>query len=720
MLYNTGFRFSGSIQQYFSQPLDDSFIYFQYAKQLTHLQFFQYNDGDPVSTGATSYLWAVILSIGYFFGFTGSWIILFVFLIAGLFIFLTGELLLRIGIMIGNIKIGFYSGLLIILHGPILWGLLDGLETPLIILSFFIALFVYLKEEQQGESTYFWTILAGALLSLARPEGLIMCAILYVYLLLRTYYKTKSFVSLVKHRIIINLILGSIIAFIPIILNLIFTGHISSNTAMSKAVGIYPQVNLYWKVQDLINYFFFEIKHIFAGYEGTKQDIPGNAYGDVTNYFAPYVFLIFILGAFTAMYKEIHNKQFGALGLLAPWFLFYIIIKAFVMPYNIHWNRYLIPTYPLVFFGAALGACYLSQLSQREKMQSFIFPGILWFFLVVGGLNTISFAYTFGHNCQEIFNQQIRISKWINENIPENSRIAINDAGAIKYYTNNYYMYDLQGLVTTRAIKPKINGGGSVYESIESLPAEELPDYMNLLPHWYPQAFMQPHSEIWRNTLTNASISGNPLVMYKCNWNFLSTEKIPFPDTMQSMGDYQLRDELDISDLNDEEKHQFRIAGPGKNEAYYNIIPDTQIRITEGGRECYAYIQFIVSNLVPDKKGYMVLRFYGRENRINLMNLAPPMGIDQEMADAFLLNYEDREMDEELEEKYEGYELDLELSDLIWESIYSGTQSIAYSGFNEMVVPISAHHIWRDQLYLQIHNIGTVFILCHIWVYQDL
>src|SRR5258706_3522972 len=52
-------------------PLDDAYIHFQYARVLAEGHPFQYNPGQPPTSGATSLLYPIILAVGYKLGFTG-------------------------------------------------------------------------------------------------------------------------------------------------------------------------------------------------------------------------------------------------------------------------------------------------------------------------------------------------------------------------------------------------------------------------------------------------------------------------------------------------------------------------------------------------------------------------------------------------------------------------------------------------------------------------
>ncbi len=43
-----------------SPPLDDTYIYFQYARQIAHGKVFIYFDGDPATSGSTSFLYPFV------------------------------------------------------------------------------------------------------------------------------------------------------------------------------------------------------------------------------------------------------------------------------------------------------------------------------------------------------------------------------------------------------------------------------------------------------------------------------------------------------------------------------------------------------------------------------------------------------------------------------------------------------------------------------------
>ena len=53
---------SAKLNHAVNPPLDDSYIYYQYAKQIARGQLFRYQDGDQVSTGSSSILYPILVA----------------------------------------------------------------------------------------------------------------------------------------------------------------------------------------------------------------------------------------------------------------------------------------------------------------------------------------------------------------------------------------------------------------------------------------------------------------------------------------------------------------------------------------------------------------------------------------------------------------------------------------------------------------------------------
>jgi hypothetical protein len=105
-----------------SAPLDDTFIHLQYGRQIGEGEWFRYNDGDPVSTGASSFLYALLLGGAHFVGFSGGYLLGFAIVFgAGLFV-LAALMGYGLGRRLAGERAGLFSGALISVNGAFAWG----------------------------------------------------------------------------------------------------------------------------------------------------------------------------------------------------------------------------------------------------------------------------------------------------------------------------------------------------------------------------------------------------------------------------------------------------------------------------------------------------------------------------------------------------------------------------------------------------------------------
>src|SRR5258708_37785107 len=103
-------------------PLDDAYIHFQYARVLAEGHPFQYNPGQPPTSGATSLLYPVILAVGYKLGFTGLQLGWWALGIGGLCWLLSAWLVYRLAANDGTLaapRIGLLIALVFALSGSL-------------------------------------------------------------------------------------------------------------------------------------------------------------------------------------------------------------------------------------------------------------------------------------------------------------------------------------------------------------------------------------------------------------------------------------------------------------------------------------------------------------------------------------------------------------------------------------------------------------------------
>jgi hypothetical protein len=90
----------------------------------------------------------------------------------------------------------------------------------------------------------------------------------------------------------------------------------------------------------------------------------------------------------------------------------------------------------------------------------------------------------YASNVKSINEIQVKAGKWIKKYTPHDAIIAVNDVGAIAYFSNRNII-DLCGLVTPEIInyfnRYKNNKIGAYYYVLE-----KKPDYLVIFPRWFP------------------------------------------------------------------------------------------------------------------------------------------------------------------------------------------------------------------------------------------
>lgn len=159
-----------------SAPLDDVFIHLQYARQIGEGQWLSYNDGDPASTGASSFLYVLILGTARFIGFDGNALLGFALFLGLALLVVTVVLGRELGRRLCGEGAGTWAGVLISTNGVFLWGATGGMEISLLAALFLGTLVAFAHE--LVTQRFILTPVLGALTALTRMEGLIFAGII--------------------------------------------------------------------------------------------------------------------------------------------------------------------------------------------------------------------------------------------------------------------------------------------------------------------------------------------------------------------------------------------------------------------------------------------------------------------------------------------------------------------------------------------------------------
>jgi hypothetical protein len=204
-------------------------------------------------------------------------------------------------------------------------------------------------------------------------------------------------------------------------------------------------------------------------------------------------------------------------------------------------GRYAAPVAPLMIIigtiglyeAARYGARILSQAKFMGRPATVVMErSLIWLFMALALAAQFRTAWYRGKNYgQEVSNieeMQVALGKWIDVELPENATLAVNDVGAIAYFSQRRVL-DTVGLISPEVLKyletykPR---DAAVFEFLE----DERPDYAVLFPDWYPRMVAERRlfEPIHHVRLENNVIcGGDDMVVYVLRWDQFEEEDTP-------------------------------------------------------------------------------------------------------------------------------------------------------------------------------------------------
>jgi hypothetical protein len=580
-----------------SAPLDDTFIHLQYGRQIGEGEWFRYNDGDPVSTGASSFLYVLLLGAAHFMGVSGGNLLGFAIILgAGLFV-LAVLLGYKLGRRLAGERAGLWSGTLIAANGAFAWGATSGMEVALFSVLILATLLAFVRELSTGR--FLLTPLFGALTALTRPEGLLLALVItgaVVFVLFRNFRKTRPD-SLRRS------IAAVLYAYLPIAAAVAQYMFYTIATGSSVQNGVVAKSLLYEPV-------FYPTEFLDALFQNlTKLSLVVLTGLEPGNYLFPGTILFCVLGIWYLAFGDARYRTFvvasGTALVLAMSSTAILGLPG--ASWGWHHYRYVLPFFPPLLVFAVVGFYSLRTFEERAWLPE----ALAGFALLVSLLGLPVWAATTGGNTLQINEQQVTVGYWIRENLPSGARVGVNDAGAMRYY-GDHPTVDLIGLTTNGLALPTRNGLGSLYESLEEMPEEMRPDYFAIYPTWFP-GFEDSgvlNREIARFSLssrpdTAGIVGGSDVVVYQADWSLARRG-----ETFQGEG--TVRDTLDVADLTSEREHDYEMRMPLIGLEPANLLtrkrsPDGEV-VLDGGRGLPGAEEFTITGLSPSRPVEVVMR----------------------------------------------------------------------------------------------------------------
>lgn len=374
------------IQKPYYAP-DDTYIYLQYAKNISTGNGFSFNPGEE-SYGVTSPLWVLILAIPNIIGLNSFWFSKFADLLCALISIL---LFFRLASVFFNDDITQYTatGIFTLNAWFVRWAF-TGMETSFAVM---LVVWIFLLFYKRNYPLMFFLL---GLFYLTRPEGFVLFLVL-TSVVIYNGFKQKDFK-------VLNLIQYLSLTAIPVLIFLIYAkfsfGTFIPNTALGKStLTLSPMV------------FIEQIKEI-------SKTLAGAGFIELM------LSLVFV---FIAIWKKNYQQMLPMIIWILALVFLYIITDADII------SRYLLVISPF-FIIIGLKSIEYMKFNPRYLI-------IAVFILSVFYSQIIFFKFVkpstedFTKGVNECF---IPVADWLKQNTEPKSRILVNDVGVIGYYSERY------------------------------------------------------------------------------------------------------------------------------------------------------------------------------------------------------------------------------------------------------------------------------------------
>ncbi len=416
-------------------PLDDSWIYLTYARNLAWRGEWAFLPGQP-SAGSTAPLWSALLALGFLLGLAPY---VWTYLLGGIALFalaITAEQTARR--LLPSYRSSWpLVGLFLIAEWHMTWAAASGMETLLHALLVTSVLFL-LNEPTPRPLTLG---LLAALSIWTRPDGLTLLGPIVLTLLLRP----RPMPALVHFGLGFGVLFGLYLLF-----HLTLSGAPFPNTFYAKQAEYAA-----WQARP----FLYKIGL------GVLQLVTGPL-------------LVLLPGVVRWGVKAVRQRAWGTLAGMI-WAAGYVFLYTMRLPPYQH-GRYLMPTMPALFVWGLLGVLDLfREAAPSPRLRRM---RLAWALIVL--FVTIGFvgmgAQSYAEDVAYIESEMVQVAKWVSVHLPPETLIAAHDIGALGYF-DHHPLIDLAGLISPEVI-PFLRDEAHLEEFLDQRQA----DYVIAFPSLYP------------------------------------------------------------------------------------------------------------------------------------------------------------------------------------------------------------------------------------------
>jgi hypothetical protein len=563
-------------------PIDDAYIHLQYASQLGSGHPFQYNTGDPVSTGASSLLYAFVLAAAHAVGFSGTALLAFAVAFGVVCFTATTVLVCRLGEALVGRVVGVWAGVLTAVSGPLLWGAASGMEVGLTSVLVTGSVLAFVRERASG--VFRWTPALAALLAFVRPEGMFF-AFALCGAMLWTVGRAHGFRVARMAWCCLPLLVGvAQYAFYRLA-----TGTFSANGVQSKSHLVDRPV---FYLGEFVDRTFANVRGIVDHFNGLNN----------TDFAFPFALAFFLGGLCYLLVKRPEWRPL-AVAIVVGYAL--VVVSASTLSTAlIHELRYFQPFLPLFFVLAATGGYALTRLVPRERERKAALHAVLLVMVLFTVVATPTWAVRLGRQSATIRDTDVSVAAWISEHLPPDAIVGVKDVGAVAYFGQRRVV-DTIGLATNGFAEASNNGPGSLYEALRALPEDRRPTHVAVYEPW-PGTSMQPFVDA-------GVFASPPLTTFPVRTppDLNNRRIVPFTDLEVRRADWTLagsgdrapvpggvRDYLNVGSLSSEESHDYEVRTTQPGWQPYTVLR-RQADVVDSGRVVVGGETFTARGLTP-------------------------------------------------------------------------------------------------------------------------
>jgi hypothetical protein len=595
-----------------SLPVDDSFIYFQYARQAAAGHFLSYQSGEAPTTGATSLPWLALLTLGSLLGFDGKAILVFALLVGGLLFALaakaTGDAersLLSHAEPVPRIWGISFAGALVLLSGPLQWAAWSGMEIALFAATLAATFAAFARAEgKPGAVVAGW----AALLALMRPEGALLAGTLAALWLL------QALLTRFASRAWLWLLLPLAAACVQPLVNLLATGDVRSSGFLSKSLFAAPGADVVAIVRIALLRAASLAVSLFGGVSLHADGLGLYAYDSeaAALFVPPLSGVFFVIGILPALQREWQERRVGAGWLALVWIGTVLVATATLEEPDAHFSRYQMPILPLFLLYTAVGVARLARaLANAGGGLARLAGGARLWLLLGGFVSVLFYAGAYADNCEDIDRMQIALGETLRESLEPEAVVAINDAGALAYFSGRRTV-DLVGLTTPGFAGLWADGSGALWEKLESLPENGRPGWFCFFPNWFEFEDLGILRRQGSVRLLTPSIVDAEKVLARADWSLAGSGHEPRL-LEEGAGAGRVLDRLDVADVTSERAHRFRARQPERGAGAASFARRSafadgdEAEAIDGGRTIFGEIDFEIARS-PQRLALLVAR----------------------------------------------------------------------------------------------------------------